>query len=228
VNGIYAAHPGIIHHPKHIAEVTYKEMRELAYAGFTVFHDEALYPCYEAGIPVVIKNTNNPDHIGTTITSKHTDILRPVVGIAADDGFCSLNIDKYLLNKEIGFARKLLSVLEDNHVSFEHMPSGIDDISIIMRERYLTPELEEKIIAEITELVHPDEVYFEHDLSLLMIVGEAMKEHIGVMSRGTFALAAAGVNLDMINQGSSEVSIVFSVKNSDAKKAVRALYAAYF
>lgn len=144
VDGIFSAHPGIVHNPQPIKELTYREMRELAYAGFAVFHDEALMPAFKAEIPIVIKNTNNPMHPGTTIrnTRKLTD--QSVVGIASDSGFVSINITKFFMSREVGFVRKILSVLEKFGIGFERMPSGIDDLSIIVREKFLTPEIEKK------------------------------------------------------------------------------------
>lgn len=228
VDGIFSAHPGIITDPKSITELTYKEMRELAYAGFSVLHDEALLPAYRADIPLVIKNTNNPDHPGTKIIAKRTMPGRPVVGIAADGNFTSLNISKYLMNREVGFGRKVLQILEDFNIRFEHMPTGIDDMSIIIRNRYLTPDIERLITEKITDTLAPDTLYFEKDLSIIMIVGEEMNEHIGVTARAANALATAGINIEMLSQGSSEVSVMFIVKTNQEIAAIRALYAEFF
>ncbi|MDN6539377.1 MAG: aspartate kinase, partial [Lactococcus sp.] len=228
VDGIFSAHPGIITDPKSITELTYKEMRELAYAGFSVLHDEALLPAYRADIPLVIKNTNNPDHPGTKIIAKRTMPGRPVVGIAADGNFTSLNISKYLMNREVGFGRKVLQILEDFNIRFEHMPTGIDDMSIIIRNRYLTPDIERLITEKITKTLAPDTLYFEKDLSIIMIVGEEMNEHIGVTARAANALATAGINIEMLSQGSSEVSVMFIVKTNQEIAAIRALYAEFF
>lgn len=228
VDGIFSAHPGIITDPKSITELTYKEMRELAYAGFSVLHDEALLPAYRADIPLVIKNTNNPDHPGTKIIAKRTMPGRPVVGIAADGNFTSLNISKYLMNREVGFGRKVLQILEDFNIRFEHMPTGIDDMSIIIRNRYLTTDIERLITEKITETLAPDTLYFEKDLSIIMIVGEEMNEHIGVTARAANALATAGINIEMLSQGSSEVSVMFIVKTNQEIAAIKALYAEFF
>ena len=228
VDGIFSAHPGIITDPKSITELTYKEMRELAYAGFSVLHDEALLPAYRADIPLVIKNTNNPDHPGTKIIAKRTMPGRPVVGIAADGNFTSLNISKYPMNREVGFGRKVLQILEDFNIRFEHMPTGIDDMSIIIRNRYLTPDIERLITEKITKTLAPDTLYFEKDLSIIMIVGEEMNEHIGVTARAANALATAGINIEMLSQGSSEVSVMFIVKTNQEIAAIRALYAEFF
>lgn len=228
VDGIFAAHPGIIDQPHSITELTYKEMRELAYAGFSVLHDEALLPAYRGRIPLVIKNTNNPDHPGTRIVLSHSAETHPVVGIAADDHFVSINMSKYLMNREIGFGRKVLEILEDLNICFEHMPTGIDDLSIVLRERELTPIKEEEILRQLTTKVEVDKAEIVHDLSIIMIVGENMKNQVGVTATATAALSQENVNLAMISQGASEVSIMFVVKTEEKEKALKALYDAFF
>ena len=149
VDGVFTVNPNIVKNPKGIRELTYREMRELSYAGFSVFHDEALSPTFQAGIPVNVKNTNNPSAPGTKIVSERKNTNGPVVGIASDDGFCSIYIDKYLMNREIGFGRRLLQILEDLNLSYEHLPSGIDDISVILREDQLNEEIEKEVLARI-------------------------------------------------------------------------------
>ena len=228
VDGIFAAHPGIIHKPRSIAELTYREMRELAYAGFTVLHDEALLPAYRGKIPLVIKNTNNPEHPGTRIVHKHSEDHPPVVGIAGDSGFVSINMSKYLMNREVGFGRKALQILEDLNIGWEHMPTGIDDLSIILRERELTPIKEEEILRQLVQKAEVDYAEIEHDLSIIMIVGEKMKSHIGVTATATRALSDNKINIQMMSQGSSEVSIMFVVNKNQEKEAIRALYKAFF
>ena len=228
VDGIFAAHPGIIKHPHSIKELTYREMPELAYAGFSVLHDEALLPAYRGRIPLVIKNTNNPSHPGTRIVLDHTDQTLPVVGIAADDGFVSINISKYLMNREVGFGRKVLQILEDLNIRFEHMPTGIDDLSIVLRNRELTPIKEAEILRQLKTKMEVDKAEIEHGLSIIMIVGENMKSHVGVTATATSALSNQNVNLAMISQGASEVSVMFVVKTEEKEKALQALYAAFF
>ena len=228
VDGIFAAHPGIIKHPHSIKELTYREMRELAYAGFSVLHDEALLPAYRGRIPLVLKNTNNPSHPGTKIVLDHTDQTLPVVGIAADDGFVSINISKYLMNREVGFGRKVLQILEDLNIRFEHMPTGIDDLSIVLRNRELTPIKEAEILRQLKTKMEVDKAEIEHGLSIIMIVGENMKSHVGVTATATSALSNQNVNLAMISQGASEVSVMFVVKTEEKEKALQALYAAFF
>ena len=228
VDGIFVAHPGIVHEPKTINELTYREMRELAYAGFAVLHDEALMPAYRANIPVVIKNTNNPSHPGTLITTSRLVKHEPVVGIASDQGFASIYISKYLMNRELGFGRRLLQILEELGLSYEHMPSGIDDISIILRERQLTIDIEEELMKRPESELEPDELRITHGLSMLMIVGEGMRQRIGVMADSTAALAENKINLEMINQGSSEVSIMFGIRADQEERAIQALYQTFF
>ena len=228
VDGIFAAHPGIIHQPHSISELTYREMRELAYAGFSVLHDEALLPAYRGRIPLVIKNTNNPSHPGTRIVLKHSGETLPVVGIAADDDFVSINISKYLMNREVGFGRKLLQILEELNIRWEHMPTGIDDLSLVLRARELTPIKEEEILRQLNHTLEVDKAEIEHDLSIIMIVRENMKSHVGVAATATRALSARNINLAMISQGASEVSVMFVVKTTQRNEALRALYDAFF
>lgn len=228
VNGIFSAHPGIIYEPTTITELTYREMRELAYAGFAVLHDEALMPAYRANIPVIIKNTNNPEHPGTLITTTRTVERNPVVGIASDQGFASIYISKYLMNRELGFGRRLLQILEELGLSYEHMPSGIDDISIILRECQLSIDIEAELMKRLERELAPDELRITHGLSMLMVVGEGMRQRIGVMADSTAALASNKINLEMINQGSSEVSIMFGIRGDQEKKAIQALYQTFF
>lgn len=228
VDGIFVAHPGIVRQPKTMKALTYREMRELAYAGFAVLHDEALMPAYRANIPVVIKNTNNPSHPGTLITTARDVNHNPVVGIASDQGFASIYISKYLMNRELGFGRKVLQIFEELGLSYEHMPSGIDDISIILRERQLNEEVEQQLMSRLEKELRPDELRITRGLSMLMIVGEGMRQRIGVMADSAVALAKNEINLEMINQGSSEVSIMFGIQSQQEEKAIRALYQTFF
>lgn len=228
VDGIFAAHPGVVKKPHSIAELTYKEMRELAYAGFSVLHDEALIPAYRGKVPLVIKNTNNPDHPGTKIVLQHQGGTVPVVGIAGDDDFVSINISKYLMNREVGFGRKVLQILEELNIRWEHIPTGIDDMSIVLRGRELTPIKEQEIISQLTQKLGVDEVEIERDLSIIMIVGEQMKSHIGVTAKAAEAFSKHKINLEMISQGSSEVSVMFVIKTNQEKAAIKALYETFF
>lgn len=228
VDAVYAVNPNIVKNPKGISELTYREMRELSYAGFSVFHDEALSPTFQAGIPVNVKNTNNPSAPGTKIVSERKNTNGPVVGIASDDGFCSIYIGKYLMNREIGFGRRLLQILEDLSLSYEHLPSGIDDITVILHEDQLNEEIEKEVLARIQEELQSDEVKITRHLALIMVVGEGMRRSVGTTARAAKALAEAHINIDMINQGSSEVSMMFGVRAADEKRAVQALYNEFF
>ncbi|MDQ0273469.1 aspartate kinase [Cytobacillus purgationiresistens] len=228
VDAVFSVNPSFVEHPKEIKELTYREMRELSYAGFTVLHEEALIPAIKAGIPVQIKNTNNPEAKGTRIVNARDNTNGPVVGIASAGGFCSIYVSKYLLNREIGFGRKLFSILEQNGISYEHTPSGIDDVTVILREQQMENQNEEEMVKQIESELQADEVNIQHSLALIMVVGEGMRHNVGTMARAANALAQAEVNIEMINQGSSEVSMMFAVKEVDEKRAVKALYNEFF
>ncbi|APH67307.1 aspartate kinase [Bacillus sp. LR_5] len=228
VDAVYSVNPSYVENPKEISELTYREMRELSYAGFSVFHDEALIPAFRAGIPVQIKNTNNPSAEGTRVVSKRDNTNGPVVGIASDTGFCSIYISKYLMNREIGFGRRALQILEEHGLTYEHVPSGIDDMTIILREGQMDTATERSVIKRIQKDLHADEVIVEHHLALIMVVGEAMRHNVGTTARAAKALSEAKVNIEMINQGSSEVSMMFGVKEAEERKAVQALYQEFF
>ncbi|QCT74738.1 aspartate kinase [Macrococcoides canis] len=225
VSGIFSANPNIVNQPASIIQLTYEEMRELSYAGFSVFHDEALLPVYRSRIPVNIKNTNDPDHPGTLITN--TRQSSGVVGVSCDSGFVSINMKKYLMNREIGFTRRLLSILEDMNISYEHMPSGIDDISVILRAHQLEGK-ESKLLEKIENELKVDALSIEKNIAILMVVGLGMKTLVGTANKATEAFKTNNINLKMINQGSSEISMMFGIEEKDAEKAVLAAYEAYF
>lgn len=228
VDSVFVASPKLINKPKAISELTYREMRELSYAGFSVLHEETLEPVFQRGIPVNIKNTNNPTSFGTMITPTREINDCPVAGIAGDKGFCSININKYMMNREIGFGRKVLQILEEDCIPFEHMPSGIDDISIIVREKHLNDEKKSRIMERIAKELRVDSVILEYDLAMIMVVGEGMTSTVGIMSRITKALAKNNINIRMINQGSSEVSIMIGVNIIDADNAIISIYNEFF
>jgi aspartate kinase len=228
VDSVYSVNPSIINDPKEIKLLTYREMRELSYAGFSVFHDEALIPAFEAKIPVCIKNTNNPIAPGTMIVSEKKPNDNCVVGIASDTGFSSIYISKFLMNRELGFGRKLFQILEEEQVSFEHAPSGIDDMSIIIRDTQLPKGKETIIVERFKNELNPDTISVHRNLALIMIVGEGMKETIGMAQTAATALGEANVNIEMINQGSSEVSMMFGIKANGLHRAIKSLYHAFF
>ena len=224
VSGIFKANPTIIDQPELIEEITYREMRELSYAGFGVFHDEALQPLYKDRIPVVIKNTNRPNDKGTYIRhDREINSDNVISGISCDKGFTVINIKKYLMNRQVGFTRKILEVLEQFNISFDHMPSGIDNISIIMRSNQLKGK-ESQVLNEIRKRCEVDELSVDHDLAILMIVGEGMNQVVGTASKITHALSESNINLKMINQGASEISMMFGIREEDAEKAVLSTY----
>ena len=228
VDSVFAANPSIVKAPAPIAELTYREMRELSYAGFSVFHDEALEPVYRAQVPVNIRNTHNPDAAGTLIVPSRQSTDMPVIGIAAMEGVCCIYLSKYLMNRQIGFGRRLLQILEAEEISFEHIPSGIDNMSVIIREENLSVEKEKRVIEQIRQILAPEDISVERGLALIMVVGEGMRHTVGVASRATSALAGTAVNIEMINQGSNEVSMMFGIKSEDMETAVQALYGEFF
>lgn len=229
VSGIFRANPTVVSQPEVIPEITYREMRELSYAGFGVFHDEALEPLYKDRIPVVIKNTNRPSDKGTYIVSERniSHLSHIVSGVSCDKGFTIINVKKYLMNREVGFTRKVLSILEEENISIEHIPSGIDSISIIMRSTQIKGK-EERVLSKIRENIPVDELTIDYDLAILMIVGEGMNKAVGTAAGSTAALSKRNVNLNMINQGSSEISMMFGIDEQYSDIAVQAIYDEYF
>jgi aspartate kinase len=228
VDSVFAADPRIVENAQPISLLTYREMRELSYAGFGVFHDEAIVPAVHAGIPINIRNTNKPEAPGTMIVPERTYTSGDVVGIASSEGFCAVYVDKYLMNREVGFGRRLLQIMEDEKISYEHAPSGIDNMSVVLREKDFTPETEVKVTNRIYDEMKADNIDIDRGMALVMIVGEGMHYTVGMAARATTALSNAGVNIEMLNQGSSEISMMFGVKAVDRKKAVKALYEAFF
>ncbi|MGX7025440.1 aspartate kinase [Vagococcus hydrophili] len=228
VDAIYAANPGLIANCQPITELSFREMRELSYTGFRVLHDEALMPARQANVPVIIKNTNNPEAPGTKISAQKVSHPTPVTGIAGDSGFTSIYISKYLMNRQLGFGYDVLKIFKELNLQFDHMPSGIDDITLIMRQNQLTTELENTLISRLTTELELDEIKVMHNISMIALVGEGMKNNIGVASRATSALSKKHINLEMINQGSSEVSILFAIEDSHTDEAIKALYHEFF
>jgi len=229
VDSVYPVDPRIVADVKEgIPVMTYREMRELSYAGFGVFHDEAVIPAVKAGIPINVRNTNHPHEPGTMIVQSRRVLAGGVVGIASDDGFCNIFVDKYMMNREIGFGRHLLQVLEWEGVSYEHMPSGIDNVSVVIRDKNFDVACEKRVVERIKRDLRPDAVLVERGYALVMVVGEGLYYTVGMAAKATKALADAGVNIEMMNQGSSEISMMFGVKAEQRAKAVQALYKAFF
>ena len=231
VDSVYPCDPRIVEEVKNgegIPTMTYREMRELAYAGFGVFNDDAVIPAVRARIPINIRNTNHPSAPGTMIQQSRRVVPGTVVGIASADGFCNIVVEKYLMNRQIGFGRRLLQVLEDAGISYEHMPSGVDSLCVVVKEHFLPKEREHKIVAAIKAELSPDFVTVERDLTMLMVVGEGMCYTPGMLAKACLALASVGISLSMVNQGSSEVSFMIAIRSQDRDRGVRALYKAFF
>ena len=229
VDSVYPVDPRIVSEVKEgIPTMTYREMRELAYAGFGVFNDDAVIPAVRARIPINIRNTNHPSEPGTMIVQSRRVVPGTVVGIAAAEGFCNIVVDKYLMNREIGFGRRLLAILEEEGIAYEHMPSGVDSQCVIVKSHFLPKEKERRVIQHIQRELKPDSVSIDRDLSLLMVVGEGMCYTAGMFAKACLALASAGINISMVNQGSSEVSFMIAIRVKDRDVAVRALYKAFF
>ncbi|MDP4180632.1 MAG: aspartate kinase [Bacillota bacterium] len=228
VDSVFAANPNIVPGAKAIKEFSYREMRELSYAGFSVLHEETLEPVYRKGIPVCIKNTNNPKARGTMIVKERTSDNGIIAGIAGDIGFSILYISKYMMNREVGFGRKVLQILEEQGLSYEHVPSGIDNMSVVLRSKELSDEKEKNVINRIRQELVVDDIEIVPNLALVMVVGEGMRHTVGLSARATNALSKEKVNIEMINQGSSEVSMMFGVRASDCETAIKALYKEFF
>ena len=228
VDGVLAASPSIVDNPKLIDEFTYREMRELSYGGFNVLHAEALQPVYEANIPVHILNTNNTASKGTKIVASRDKLKNPVVGVSGESDFSCLYVSKYLMNREVGFGRKLLEIIEDEGIPYQHAPSGIDNISVIVRGSTLTKEKEKRIYERVRDELNVDNVFFDNELALVMLVGEGMQEVVGISAKAMNAIEKANVNIEMLNQSISEASIMIGVKEKDLNKAINAVYKAFF
>ena len=224
VSGFLITDPRIIENPLPITTITYKELRELSYMGATVLHEDAIFPVRKAGIPINIKNTNAPEDSGTMIVESTCQKPKfTITGIAGKKGFTVINIEKDMMNGELGFGRRVLEVFEKNGISFEHMPSGIDTMSVIVHQAEFEPK-EQEILAGLHRNVQPDSIDIESGLALIAVVGRAMKSNRGTAGRIFAALAHAHVNVKMIDQGSSELNIIIGVEESDFEAAVKAIY----
>ena len=224
VSGFLVTDPRIVEDPEVIETITYRELRELSYMGASVLHEDAIFPVRKEGIPINIRNTNRPEDKGTLIVE--TTCRKPrhtITGVAGKKGFCAINIEKAMMNTEVGFGRKVLSVFEKSGISFEHMPSGIDTMTIFVHQSEFEDH-EQSVIAGIHRAVEPDVVELESDLALIAVVGRGMRSNRGTAGRVFSALALASVNVKMIDQGSSEWNIIIGVKNDDFEKAIRAIY----
>ena len=224
VSGFLIADPRIVKNPKAIDVITYRELRELSYMGATVLHEDAIFPVRKEGIPINIRNTNSPEDKGTLIVEGTCRKPRFVItGIAGKKDFASITVEKAMMNSEVGFCKKVLEVFEQNEISIEHMPSGIDTMTIFVHQDEFE-EKEQKVIAGIHRMVKPDFLELESDLALVAVVGRGMRATRGTSGRIFSALAHANVNVKMIDQGSSELNIIIGVRNHDFNDAVNAIY----
>jgi aspartate kinase len=228
-SGILMADPRIVKNPRCIDEISFREVREMSYMGASVFHDEAILPVREAAIPICIKNTNHPHDPGTRIVprlSQQTLVSTEIAGISGKKPFTMISLEKTLMNKEVGFGYRLLGILRQYNISFEHCPSSIDSISVIIEASQLDG-LEESVLDDIRRQLAPDHLSIEHDLALLAVVGEGMARTVGIAGKLFSALAQAGINVRIINQGASEINIIIGVAEHDYEAAIRAIYAAF-
>jgi aspartate kinase len=225
VSGCLMADPRIVKDPQPIKTITYRELRELSYMGASVLHEDAIFPVRNAGIPINIRNTNDPSAPGTMIvaSTNEYDTEHVITGIAGKTGFSVINVEKDQMNSEIGFGRRLLDVLEDNDIPFEHLPSGVDTMSVVVHTTYLD-ERRERVIASVNKRVRPDSIVIEDGLALLAVVGRGMVKSKGTAARVFQAISDADINIRMIDQGSSELNIIVGVEEHDLNKALDAIY----
>lgn len=229
VDAIFSANPSIVNDPQPIKRMTYREMRELSYAGFSVFHDEALIPAIEGNIIVNVKNTHAPEKPGTLIVPDqgfHPEQI--VTGIAGGKHYAALYLHKYLLNREAGFTLKILEILNKYGLPYEHMPSGIDDITIIFDRKLISDDLVQKLCDEVRATVNPDSLEWIDDYAVIMVVGEGMFNRVGVAAGIFTELAKHNIRISMINQGASRISIMIGTYKKDADNAIRAIYQHFF
>ena len=226
VSGMLMADPRIVDNPRPIEEITYREQRELSYMGATVLHDEAVFPVREAGIPIHIKNTNDPDAPGTRIVATRDSRATEIIGVAGRKGFATLFTEKALMNQERGYGRRILEILETHGISYEHSPTSIDTLSIIVTDEELGGK-EDDVVADIRRAVQPDRIDVQRDMAMVAVVGQGMVQRVGVSARVFAALAAARINVRMINQGSNELNIIVGVDTAHYEAAVWAIYSAF-
>jgi len=226
VSGFLMADPRVVKNPKPIEKISYKELRELSYMGASVLHEDAIYPCRMANIPINIKNTNHPDDPGTIITDEEESDQKIVTGIAGSKDFTVIAIYKNMLSHEKGFVRRILMILEDFDISIEHLPTGIDTVSVVLSDKSIDGRLDE-IIEEFQTQLRPDGVEVFEDIALIATVGAGMNRRTGVSAKLFTALAEADVNIRMIDQGSSEMNIIVGVENTDFNAAIKAIYRAF-
>ncbi|MBE7068865.1 MAG: aspartate kinase [Clostridiales bacterium] len=230
VSGFYACDPRIVDSPAWISELSYEELRELSYMGANVLHSESIFPVRSAGIPIRICNTFRPEDAGTYIVKTSTRDLREnvVTGVAGKKDFTVISLEKSMMNNEVGFVQKVLAVIGKYGVSFEHLPSGVDTMSLVIDNAYLKNGVQQTIIEEIKEAVHPDKIYTHENIALIATVGYGMAKNVGTSARLFTAISNAGINVIMIDQGSSEMNIIVGVENEDCAKCISAIYNEFF
>ena len=228
VSGILMTDPRIVQDPRPIKLISYSELREMSYMGATVLHEESIFPVRRDGIPINVRNTNRPLDDGTMIVDTVLDEAVPdiVTGIAGRKGFTIIHLEKSRMNSELGFGRKVLQVFEEEEISFEHLPSGIDTLSVVVEDTQVEGKLE-RVLKKLVAAVQPDMVDVHENLALIATVGHGMIRHVGICARLFSALGAAGVNVRLIDQGSSELNIIVGVESDDFEAAVRAIYAEF-
>ncbi len=224
VSGFLMADPRVVPNPKPIDVITYKELRELSYMGATVLHEDSIFPVRYSKIPINVRNTNRPEDKGTMIVPQDDAAVGSIVtGIAGKSGFSTISVEKDMMNSELGFGRRVLQVIEEAGISFEHLPSGIDTLSVVLSSKELAGKRAD-IMAGICKAVNPDNIYVEENLALIAVVGRGMVKAKGTSARIFAALAAAGVNIRMIDQGSCEMNIIIGVDANDYVVALNAIY----
>ena len=226
VSGLLMADPRMVSDPLPVEEITYREMRELAYMGADVFHDEAMFPVRAAEIPIHIRNTNRPEDAGTLILPSRELTERLIAGVAGRPNFSMLFIEKDLMNQTTGFGQRVLEVVARHGISYDHTPSGIDTMSVIIQDEQLDGK-GELLVEDIQRIIEPDRVELIHGLALIATVGEGMSHRVGIAARLFTALADAGVNVRVIDQGASEINIIVGVEEADLETALVAIYRAF-
>ncbi|GEO79024.1 aspartate kinase [Companilactobacillus mindensis DSM 14500] len=230
VDAIYVANNHVVKHPQAIKKMSYREMRELSYAGFSVFQDEAIIPAVKGQVPVNVKNTNNPDADGTMIVPEQFlfDPSNQITGIACSKRFSALYIHRYLLNKEVGFTLKLLQIFYKYNISYEHMPSGIDDLTVIFDRTKLDKTTIKHLCHDVKEVLQPDYLEWMDDYAIIMVVGEGIAHNVNTIGEIIDSLTENNIAIHMINQGASRISIMIGIQESDADNAVNQIYKKFF
>lgn len=227
VSGFLMADPRIVKNPMQIRKITYRELRELSYMGASVLHEESIFPVRNAGITINIKNTNIPTDPGTLIVKDmEPDFENPIKGIAGKKDFTVISLEKAMMNSELGFCRKVLSILEQNCISFENMPAGIDTVCLVISDSQLKNKTE-ILVEEIKRTCNPDSIVVHPNMALIATVGNGMSSNKGVAAKIFNSLSESNINIRMIDQGSSEINILIGIENDDFEKAINSIYNAF-